>query len=96
MLLPTHPASTAIKQSRPYAVGELVARDGEDSYDYSGLQTYAIGAKPHIYTAVYTYNGQTTYTNSDCTFKWSVPNTTDLVILRRMLLKKLTNERVAF
>ncbi len=77
MLLPAYPVTAAIKQADPYAAGEIMVGDGEDNYDYSGLQTYAIGTEPGVDTAVYTYNGQTTYTNSNCTLKWTVPNTTE-------------------
>ncbi|MBE6677609.1 MAG: hypothetical protein E7597_02310 [Ruminococcaceae bacterium] len=77
MLLPAYPVTAAIKQTDPYAAGEPMIGDGENDYDFSGLQTYAIGTEPGIDTAVYTYNGQTTYTNSNCTLKWTVPNTTE-------------------
>ncbi len=76
MLLPAQPITAAEKQTK-YEEGEIMVGDGENDYDFSGLQTYAIGAEPGISTAVYSYNGQTTYTNSNCSLKWTVPNTTE-------------------
>ncbi|MBQ3195886.1 MAG: InlB B-repeat-containing protein [Clostridia bacterium] len=77
MLLPAYPVTAAIKPADPYAAGEALIGDGETDYDFSGLQTYAIGTEPGVGTAVYSYNGQTTYTNSNCSLKWTVPNTTE-------------------
>ncbi len=77
MLLSAVPVSAAPPVTK-YDEGEIMIGDGEDTYDYSDFDTYLIdGGQPETTTQAYTYDGQTTYTNSNCTLKWTVPNTTE-------------------
>lgn len=77
MLIPCIPSASASAAS---AVAEdeakLAAVPGEDS---ESLRSYAtkLAYEQELNTASYTASGYTTYTLSDCTFKWTVPNTTE-------------------
>jgi len=71
--LPTVYAANAVK----YEEGDLMVGDGETTYDMENLNTYYIGDKPEITPSAYSYNNYKTYLNSDCSFEWSVPNTTE-------------------
>ena len=57
-------------------LGDEMVGDGEDSFDFSKLNTYAINEETvnKESPASYSYNGYKTYTSADSTLMWTIPN----------------------
>jgi len=58
------------------SLGDVMIGDGEDSFDYGNITTYALNGEA-VNTeqpSSYSYNGYKTYTSADSTLMWTIPN----------------------